>query len=93
MPKSKIVFLSENNSFDGRKRSPQRRGMRYALKSDGGRQVIAAVQAVLQGDVFISAAVSKQHFLIGDVAGNCYLLVCRIFAALQGILRAPSFEV
>lgn len=68
--KSKIVFLSENNSFDVVNEALNVGARGYLLKSDEGRQVIAAVQAVLQGNVFISEAVSKQHFLTRDVASD-----------------------
>ena len=71
IPKSKIVFLSENLSFDVVREALQVGAVGYLLKSDEGWQLIAAVQAVVQGNVFISEAISSQQSIMRDMQVDC----------------------
>jgi DNA-binding NarL/FixJ family response regulator len=53
-PKSKILFLSEHRSWDIVEEALQTGGGGYVVKSDAGRELLSAVEAVLQGELFVS---------------------------------------
>jgi DNA-binding NarL/FixJ family response regulator len=54
-PRSKILFLSENRSSDIAEEALSTGAMGYVVKSDAGRELLAAVNAVLRGERFVSA--------------------------------------
>jgi DNA-binding NarL/FixJ family response regulator len=60
-PKSKIVFLSENRSLDIIEEALRTGAAGYVLKSDAGRDLLPAVEAVLRGIQFVSASLSGPY--------------------------------
>lgn len=66
-PNSKILFLSENNSPEIAEEALRVGGRGYVVKSDAGRELLAAVQAVSAGRRYVSAKLRGQGFAeIGD---------------------------
>jgi DNA-binding NarL/FixJ family response regulator len=57
-PNSKILFVSENRSFDVVKEALRTGACGYVVKSDAGSDLLLAVEAVLQGKRFVSASVA-----------------------------------
>ena len=55
-PQSKILFLSENRSPDIVKEALRTGAGGYVLKSDAGGELLAAIEAVLRGEPFVSAS-------------------------------------
>lgn len=55
-PKSKILFLSENRSRDIAREALQTGALGYVVKSDAARDLLPAVEAVLEGRRFISSS-------------------------------------
>jgi CheY-like chemotaxis protein len=68
-PKSKILFVSENRSWDIAKEALRTGGSGYVLKSDAGSDLLPAVEAVLKGKQFISASLAGHD--VGDLADDC----------------------
>src|SRR6266481_56897 len=48
-PNAKILFLSENNSSDIAEAALHTGGRGYVIKSDAGRELLPAIQAVVEG--------------------------------------------
>jgi DNA-binding NarL/FixJ family response regulator len=71
-PKSKIVFLSENRSWDIAKEAIRSGGAGYVVKSDAGTDLLRAVEAVLRGKQFISASLAAHDLgeLTDDYRAN-----------------------
>ena len=63
-PQSRILFLSENRSLDIAREALRTGAGGYVLKADAGRDLLPAVEAVLQGKRFVSAS------LVGRNAGE-----------------------
>jgi len=61
-PKSKILFLSENRSSDIAAAALSAGGHGYVVKSDGGSELLVAVEAVLQGKRFVSSTFTSFDF-------------------------------
>jgi DNA-binding NarL/FixJ family response regulator len=61
-PGSKILFLSENNAPDIAEEALRAGGGGYVVKSDAGRELLAAVQAVNSGKSYVSAKLQNQGF-------------------------------
>jgi DNA-binding NarL/FixJ family response regulator len=61
-PKSKILFLSENRSSDIAAAALSAGGHGYVVKSDGGSELLVAVEAVLQGKRFVSSTFTGFDF-------------------------------
>ena len=61
-PKSKILFLSENRSPDIAAAALSAGGHGYVVKSDGGNELLVAVEAVLQGKRFVSSTFTGFDF-------------------------------
>ena len=55
-PASKILFVSENRSADIAKEALSTGAGGYVVKSDAGRELMRAVQTVLQGKQFLSSS-------------------------------------
>ena len=64
-PKSKILFLSENRSWDIVEEVLRTGARGYVVKSDAGGELLPAVEAVLKGERFVSASLAG-----GDLAGH-----------------------
>ena len=60
-PSSKILFLSENRSPDVAEEALGAGAAGYVVKSDAARQLLPAVEAVLQGKPFVSASVGAPY--------------------------------
>lgn len=60
-PSSKILFLSENRSPDVADEVLRIGAAAYVVKSDAARQLLPAVEAVLQGKKFLSSSLTAQH--------------------------------
>jgi DNA-binding NarL/FixJ family response regulator len=58
VPDAKILFCSENRSWDIAEEG-LRIGAGYVLKSEAGKDLLPAVEAVLRGDRFLSSAVAR----------------------------------
>ena len=56
LPQSHILFLSENRSWDIAQAALRTGAGGYLLKVDAGRELVTAVEAVLQGKRFVSAS-------------------------------------
>jgi DNA-binding NarL/FixJ family response regulator len=59
-PTSKILFVSENRSVDIAEKALRTGGGGYVLKSDAGKELLAAIKAVLEGKRFVSASLAGQ---------------------------------
>jgi DNA-binding NarL/FixJ family response regulator len=57
-PKSKILFLSENRSWDIVEEALRTGGGGYVVKSDAAGELLPAVEAVLKGNRFVSASLA-----------------------------------
>lgn len=59
-PKSKILFVTENRSLDIAEEALRSGGLGYILKSDAGRDLLPAIDAVLRGKRFLSSGLTGQ---------------------------------
>jgi DNA-binding NarL/FixJ family response regulator len=83
-PKSKILFLSENRSWDIAEEALRVGGSGYVVKMDAPSELLPAIRAVLEGKRFVSARLAGHnstdirsenltnppHFQTVDVAAN-----------------------
>jgi DNA-binding NarL/FixJ family response regulator len=58
-PKSTILFFSENRSWDIVEEALYTGAVGYVAKSEAARELLAAVEAVLQGKQFVSSSLSR----------------------------------
>lgn len=58
-PQSKILFLSENRSWDIVEEALRSGACGYVVKSDAESELLPAVKAVLKGERFVSTSVSR----------------------------------
>jgi DNA-binding NarL/FixJ family response regulator len=58
-PQSKILFLSENRSLDIAREALRSGGSGYVIKSNAARELLPAVEAVLQGKPFLSSGLPE----------------------------------
>ena len=61
-PASKILFISENRSFDIVREALSTGARGYLLKSDAARDLLPAVKAILEGKRFVSATLAAHGF-------------------------------
>lgn len=59
-PHAKILFLSENNSSEIAEAALNTGARGYVIKSDAGRELLPAIQAVVEGKQFVSARFASQ---------------------------------
>jgi DNA-binding NarL/FixJ family response regulator len=59
-PSSKIIFLSENYSSDVAQVALDLGARGYVVKADAGRELLPAIQAVIEGKHFVSARLAGQ---------------------------------
>jgi DNA-binding NarL/FixJ family response regulator len=59
-PKPKIIFLSQESSPDVVRGALSLGAMGYVAKANAGSDLLAAVEAVLQGKQFVSAGLTDQ---------------------------------
>jgi DNA-binding NarL/FixJ family response regulator len=63
-PKSKIIFFTGNYSPDILAKALNTGASGYVVKSDAGRELLPAVEAVLQGKQFTSARLAYQDSIV-----------------------------
>jgi DNA-binding NarL/FixJ family response regulator len=61
-PSSKIIFLSQNSNLDFVQAALGTGALGYVLKTDAGRELLPAVDAVLGGKQFFSSSVKGHQF-------------------------------
>jgi hypothetical protein len=61
-PKSKIIFVSQESSADVVQRVLSLRACGYVVKMDAGRELLAAVDAVLRGEQFVGSRFAGHNF-------------------------------
>ena len=61
-PESKILFLSQESSADMVQEALSLGALGYVVKTHAGTELLAAVEAVLQGKQFVSSGLSVHHF-------------------------------
>jgi len=61
-PNSKILFISENRSWDIAEEALRTGAGGYLVKSDAGSELLPAAEAVLQGKHFVSASLKEHDF-------------------------------
>ena len=61
-PGSKVLFLSEESSPDVAQAALEAGGTGYVVKSDAGRELLAAVKATGDGNRYVSARLTGQVF-------------------------------
>ena len=59
VPDAKILFLTQNNDTDMVRAAFSNGAKGYVLKLDANKQLLHAVEAVLQGDRFVSVSISQ----------------------------------
>lgn len=60
-PNSKILFLSENRSWEIAQAALSTGAGAYVVKSDAAGELLPAVKAVFEGDRYVSASLAAQH--------------------------------
>jgi DNA-binding NarL/FixJ family response regulator len=63
---SRILFLSENSSGDIVRAAMSAGGRGYVLKSDAGRELLPAMEAIVEGRQFISSSLKPQDSATKD---------------------------
>jgi DNA-binding NarL/FixJ family response regulator len=61
-PSSKIVFLSQNSDLDVVRAALDTGALGYVLKTDAGRELLPAMDAVLRGERFVSSSLKDYQF-------------------------------
>jgi len=61
-PQSKILFLSENRSWDIAREALRSGGSGYVIKSNAASELLPAVEAVLRGKPFLSSGLPEDIF-------------------------------
>jgi DNA-binding NarL/FixJ family response regulator len=61
-PKSKILFMSQESSADVAQEALALGALGYVVKVHAGTELLAAVEAVLQGRLFVSSGLSGHYF-------------------------------
>ena len=61
-PSSKIIFLSQNSDLDVVRAAVGTGALGYVLKTDAGRELLPAVDAVLRGKQFVSSSLKGYEF-------------------------------
>jgi DNA-binding NarL/FixJ family response regulator len=60
-PKSKIVFISENRSWDIAEEALRMGAIGYVVKSDAASELLPASEVALQGKQFVSSSLAGHH--------------------------------
>lgn len=63
VPGARILFLSENRSWDIAEEALRTGALGYLVKSDAGGELFTAVEAVLQNQLFVSSRLSADFSL------------------------------
>jgi CheY-like chemotaxis protein len=62
-PKSKIIFVSQESSVDIVQEALSLGAQGYVVKTHAGKDLLAAVEGVLQGKICLSLGLSGRHFM------------------------------
>jgi DNA-binding NarL/FixJ family response regulator len=65
-PNSKILFVSQESSADAVQAALGLGALGYVVKAHAGKELLAAVEAVLEGRQFIGGGLSSEHFRVGS---------------------------
>jgi len=65
-PSSRIIFLSENYAPDIAQAALDLGARGYVVKADAGRELLPAMQAVIEGKLFVSSRLAGQVFAPSD---------------------------
>jgi DNA-binding NarL/FixJ family response regulator len=73
-PSSKIIFLSQNSNLDFVRAALGTGALGYVLKTDAGRELLHAMDAVLGGEQFFSSSVKGHQFTdtSAEKAAHCH---------------------
>jgi DNA-binding NarL/FixJ family response regulator len=70
-PESKIIFLSQESSADAVHEALGLGALGYVVKVHAGSELLAAVEAVLQGNHFVSSGLSGHWFTAAAADSSC----------------------
>jgi DNA-binding NarL/FixJ family response regulator len=84
-PNSEIIFLSQNSELDVVRAALGTGALGYVRKTDAGRELLPAMDAVLRGKQFVSSSL-KGHEFTEDLKGHK-------FSASPGVETPHSHEV
>jgi CheY-like chemotaxis protein len=74
-PESKILFVSQNLDFDVALAALSAGGFGYVVKSDAESELLAAIEAVISGERFVSALLADHDFA-GVLGPQAHLRPC-----------------
>lgn len=83
-PQSKILFVSENRSFDIAEKALRTGAAGYVVKSDAASELFPAIKAVLEGKRFISASLAG-HFLVATTLTTQTVHLSWMLTLISGI--------
>jgi DNA-binding NarL/FixJ family response regulator len=94
-PSSQIIFLSENYASDIAQAALDLGARGYVVKADAGRELLPAIEAVIEGRQFVSARLAGQVFAPPDSQRPAMDLSERILTQLpsQQLNDNPRHEV
>ena len=90
-PDTKIIFLTQNNDKAVFRAALSTGALGYVLKAQAGREVVPAVEAVLQGVRFVSAGMQQDDFKDPEGALTNRLPSRTAFTASKSSLAASDF--
>jgi len=83
-PQSKILFVSENRSPEIAEEALGTGAGGYLVKSDAAKELLSAINAVLEGKRFISASLAG-HFLAAMTLSTQTMQLSRMLTLVSGI--------
>ena len=83
-PNSKILFVSENHSVDIAEKALSTGAGGYVVKSDGVSELLAGIQAVLNGKRFVSASMAA-HFLAAATLSAAQMSFSWLVMLISGV--------
>lgn len=63
-PESKILFMSQESSWNTVQEAFRQGALGYIVKSDAGRELLTAVNAVLRGEMFVGGRFARYDFTL-----------------------------
>ena len=84
-PKSKILFVTENCSLDIAEEALRSGGLGYVVKSDAGKDLLPAIDAVLRGKRFLSARLAGQLLVTTSVTAAQSVQISWLLMFISGI--------
>jgi DNA-binding NarL/FixJ family response regulator len=83
-PESKILFISQESSADVVQEALALGALGYVVKTHAGSELLAAVEAVLEGKRFISASLAG-HFLVATTLSTTQTMLSWMVMLISGI--------